>query len=72
MKAANEEVKNILESSGQRVDPSKPQLTLSREDLDNMPVIGKGKLQYAKTDLVDIFTKSCLTPKSSCPVNMVL
>lgn len=46
MKAANEEVKKILESSGQRVDHSKPQLTLSREDLDNMPVIGKGKLQY--------------------------
>ncbi|XP_024247572.1 cytochrome P450 7A1-like [Oncorhynchus tshawytscha] len=39
MKAANEEVKKILESSGQRVDHSKPQLTLSREDLDNMPVI---------------------------------
>ncbi|KAM6948898.1 cytochrome P450 7A1 [Aplochiton taeniatus] len=39
MQAANEEVKQILESSGQRVDPGNPTLTLTREQLDNMPVL---------------------------------
>lgn len=41
MKAASEEVQNILEGSGQKPDPNNPKLTLSREQLDSMPVLGK-------------------------------
>lgn len=40
MKAAHEEVQKILEDSGLSVDPSDPRLTLTREQLDNMPVLG--------------------------------
>ncbi|KAJ8336496.1 hypothetical protein SKAU_G00377160 [Synaphobranchus kaupii] len=39
MKAATKEVENILESSGQRPDPHGPHLTLTREQLDNLPVL---------------------------------
>ncbi|KAJ8373002.1 hypothetical protein AAFF_G00272390 [Aldrovandia affinis] len=39
LKAAADEVKNVLESSGQRPDPKGPHLTLSREQLDNFPVL---------------------------------
>ncbi|XP_026883244.2 cytochrome P450 7A1 [Electrophorus electricus] len=39
MKAAREEVRNTFESSNQKVDPKDPRLTLTREQLDNMPVL---------------------------------
>ncbi|XP_056149178.1 cytochrome P450 7A1 [Lampris incognitus] len=39
MTAAQEEVQRVLKSSGQVVDPSNPNLTLTREELDNMPVL---------------------------------
>ncbi|KAI1901414.1 hypothetical protein AGOR_G00034200 [Albula goreensis] len=39
MKAASEEVKKVLESTGQRPNPQGPLLTLTREQLDNLPVI---------------------------------
>lgn len=40
MKAATAEIKKIFESSNQKVDPKDPQLILTREQLDNMPVLG--------------------------------
>jgi len=39
MKAANREVKSVLENSGQTVDHNNPQLTLTREQLDKMPIL---------------------------------
>ncbi|XP_063076159.1 cytochrome P450 7A1 [Engraulis encrasicolus] len=39
MRAASEEVKRILESSNQKADPTNPQLMMTREQLDNMPVL---------------------------------
>ncbi|KAM9720045.1 cytochrome P450 7A1 [Menidia menidia] len=39
LKAANKEVQKVLEDSGQTVDPSDPTLNLSRDQLDNMPVL---------------------------------
>lgn len=39
MKAASEEVQKVLDSSGQKPNPNKPTLCLSREELDNMPVL---------------------------------
>ncbi|XP_062337885.1 cytochrome P450 7A1 [Osmerus eperlanus] len=39
MEAASKEVQNILEGSGQKPDPNNPTLTLSREQLDSMPVL---------------------------------
>lgn len=41
MKAAREEVKKVLEAAGLTVDPNNPTLNLSREQLDDMPVLGK-------------------------------
>lgn len=41
MKAAREEVQKVLEDSGLTVDPSDPTLNLTRDQLDNMPVLGK-------------------------------
>jgi len=41
MKQARQEVQHILEASGLTVDPGDPTLTLTREQLDNMPVMGK-------------------------------
>lgn len=41
MKAASEEVKKIFESSNQRADPKDPRLVLTREQLDNTPVLGR-------------------------------
>lgn len=41
MKAATEEVRHVFASSNQKVDPKDPQLMLTREQLDNMPVIGR-------------------------------
>ncbi|XP_064201792.1 cytochrome P450 7A1 [Anguilla rostrata] len=38
-KAATEEVEKVLESTGQRPDPKGPHLTLTREQLDNLPVL---------------------------------
>lgn len=40
LKAATEEVKSIFERSNQKVDPKDPKLVLTREQLDNMPVLG--------------------------------
>lgn len=40
MKAAREEVQKVLEEAGLTVDPSNPTLSLSREQLDNMPILG--------------------------------
>lgn len=39
MKAAHEEVQKILGDSGKTVDPSDPSLKLTRDQLDNMPVL---------------------------------
>ncbi|XP_028328563.1 cytochrome P450 7A1 [Gouania willdenowi] len=39
LKAAREEVQSILTASGLTVDPSVPSLSLSRNQLDNMPVL---------------------------------
>ncbi|XP_076832838.1 cytochrome P450 7A1 [Brachyhypopomus gauderio] len=39
LKAARGEVRNIFESSNQKVDPKDPRLTLTREQLDTMPVL---------------------------------
>lgn len=41
MKAGRAEVLKILEDSGLTVDPSNPTLNLTRDQLDNMPVLGK-------------------------------
>lgn len=41
MKAACVEVKKVLDDSGLKVDPSDPTLNLTRDQLDNMPVLGK-------------------------------
>lgn len=41
MKAASEEFQKVLQSTGQQVASNGPRLTLSREELDNMPVLGK-------------------------------
>ena len=41
MKAACEEVQKVLQSTGQQVGPNAPRLTLTREELDNMPVLGR-------------------------------
>lgn len=40
MKAAREEVQRILNESDQTADPNDPRLKLTREQLDNMPVLG--------------------------------
>lgn len=40
MKAASEEVRRMFESSYQKVDPTNSRLVLTREQLDNMPVLG--------------------------------
>lgn len=40
MKAASEEVRQMFESSYQKVDPTNSRLVLTREQLDNMPVLG--------------------------------
>ncbi|KAK2831845.1 hypothetical protein Q7C36_016931 [Tachysurus vachellii] len=39
LKAATEEVKNMFERSNQKVDPKDPKLVLTREQLDNLPVL---------------------------------
>ncbi|KAL2098340.1 hypothetical protein ACEWY4_007547 [Coilia grayii] len=39
MTAASQEVKRVLENSHQKADPMNPQLVLTREQLDNMPVL---------------------------------
>lgn len=41
MKAASEEVQKVLKDSGLTVDPINPTLNLTRDQLDNMPVLGK-------------------------------
>ncbi len=41
MKAACEEVQKVLKVSGLTVDPTDPTLNLTRDQLDNMPVLGK-------------------------------
>ena len=41
LRAATEEVEKVLESTGQRPDPKGPRLTLTREQLDNLPVLGE-------------------------------
>lgn len=41
MKAAREEVQNVLRDSGQTIDPCNPQLNLTRDQLDKMCVLGK-------------------------------
>lgn len=41
MEAAREEVQKILQDSGMIVDPCNPELNLTREQLDKMPVLGK-------------------------------
>lgn len=46
MKAATEEVKNVFESSNQKVDPKDPKLVLTREQLDNMPVLGTVLIKF--------------------------
>lgn len=46
MRAATAEVNSILESSHQKADPMNPQLILTREQLDNMPVLGKIIFRY--------------------------
>lgn len=40
MKAARKEVQKVLEDSGLTADPSDPTLNLTRDQLDNMPVLG--------------------------------
>uniref|UniRef100_A0A673CIZ8 Cytochrome P450, family 7, subfamily A, polypeptide 1 n=1 Tax=Sphaeramia orbicularis TaxID=375764 RepID=A0A673CIZ8_9TELE len=39
MKAAREEVHKVLEESGLTIDPADPSLNLTRDQLDNMPVL---------------------------------
>lgn len=46
MKAATKEVKNVFESSNQKVDPKDPKLVLTREQLDNMPVLGTVLIKF--------------------------
>lgn len=41
MKAALEEVQKVLEDAGLTVNPNDPTLNLTREQLDNTPVLGK-------------------------------
>lgn len=41
MKAAREEVQKVLEDAGLTADPNNPTLSFTREQLDNMPVLGK-------------------------------
>lgn len=41
MKAAREEVQKVLQDSGLKVDPHNPELNLTRDQLDKMPVLGK-------------------------------
>lgn len=41
MKAAQKEVERVLRESGPTVDPNELTLNLSRDQLDNMPVLGK-------------------------------
>lgn len=41
MKAAYKEVQKVLNNSGLKVDPSDPTLNLTRDQLNNMPVLGK-------------------------------
>lgn len=43
MKAASEEVRRTFENSYQQVDPMNSRLVLTREQLDNMPILG-GKI----------------------------
>lgn len=40
MKAAREEVQRVFDSFGLRIDPHNPTLNLTRDVLDNMPVLG--------------------------------
>lgn len=41
MKAAREEVQKVFDTFGLKVDPNNSTLNLTREHLDNMPVLGK-------------------------------
>lgn len=40
MKAAREEVQKVFDTFGLKVDPNNSTLNLTREHLDNMPVLG--------------------------------
>lgn len=48
MKAASEEVRRTFESSYQKVDPTNSRLVLTREQLDNMPILGGNTLKIFK------------------------
>lgn len=48
MKAASEEVRRTFESSYQKVDPMNSRLVLTREQLDNMPILGGNTLKIFK------------------------
>lgn len=41
MKAAYKEVQKVLNNSGLKVDPIDPTLNLTRDQLNDMPVLGK-------------------------------
>lgn len=40
MKAAREEVQKVFDTFGLKIDPDNPTLNLTRDVLDNMPVLG--------------------------------
>lgn len=40
MKAAREEVQKVFDTSGLKIDPDNPTVNLTRDVLDNMPVLG--------------------------------
>lgn len=67
MKAASEEVKNIFANSNQKVDPKHPQLILTREQLDNMPVLGT-VLTESKTSYMFVGSIYDCVEKPSCDV----
>jgi len=49
MKAASEEVRRTFESSNQKVNPPNSRLVLTREQLDNMPVLGGEQFENIST-----------------------
>lgn len=55
MKAASEEVRRTFESSYQKVDPPNSRLVLTREQLDNMPVLGGKQFENISTFMYSTF-----------------
>lgn len=56
MKAAQQEVQKVLAVAGLTVSPSDPTLNLTRDQLDNMPVLGKTTNQFMENEVVCLIT----------------